>query len=254
MDFVPALSTEDGRHRDAGGRAAAFCLSVVVLIVVVFAVDVQVGLAGELVLGVVVWAALLAALLPLSTRDRLQTAVVVVVASLIEVVGSILWGVYAYRLHNLPLFVPPGHGLIYLAGRRLAEAPPFVARPRIFVAAVAAIAAGWGLAGITVLPRADASGALGTTVFLVFLLFGRTPTLYAGVYLVVALVELSGTAIGVWAWTGVVPGLHLSSGNPPSGAASGYVLFDIVAIAVSTRLLRPSRTRRAGDRVGALTP
>ena len=27
-------------------------------------------------------------------------------------------------------------------------------------------------------------------------------------------------------------------GNPPSGAMSGYVLFDVVAIAVTARLLR----------------
>jgi hypothetical protein len=27
-------------------------------------------------------------------------------------------------------------------------------------------------------------------------------------------------------------------GNPPSGAMSGYVLFDIVALAVTARLLR----------------
>jgi hypothetical protein len=58
----------------------------------------------------------------------------------------------------------------------------------------------------------------------------------------VALLEISGTAFGVWTWKEVVPGLPLPSGNPPSGAASGYVLFDIVAIALTARimpLLRP---------------
>ena len=42
------------------------------------------------------------------------------VATCAEVVGSIIWGVYTYRLENLPSFVPPCHGLVYLAGASLA--------------------------------------------------------------------------------------------------------------------------------------
>jgi hypothetical protein len=106
-----------------------------------------------------------------------------------------------------------------------------------FLGLVGTIALAWAVAGVTVLPHLDASGALGMSVFLVFLLIGRARVLYAGVFLVVALLELSGTVVGVWAWKHVVPGLELPSGNPPSGAASGYVLFDIVAIALTARLM-----------------
>src|SRR5947208_826085 len=98
-------------------------------------------------------------------------------------------------------------------------------------------ALGLGIARLTILPRMELSGALGIAVFLVFLVRGRTRALYAAVFLVVAVLELSGTAVGVWAWKGTVPGLELPSGNPPSGAASGYVLFDIVAIALTARLM-----------------
>ena len=38
-----------------------------------------------------------------------------------EVTGSLVWGVYTYRLHNLPLFIPPAHGLVYLSGLALAR-------------------------------------------------------------------------------------------------------------------------------------
>jgi hypothetical protein len=163
-----------------------------------------------------------------------------------EVLGSIVWGVYTYRLHNLPLFVPPGHGLVYLTGLRLTETRLVSRQPRAFLAAVAAVALGWAVAGLTVLPRTDASGALGTAVFVVFLLRGRARVLYGAVFLVVAMLELSGTAVGVWAWKGTVPGLELPSGNPPSGAASGYVLFDIVAIALTARLMALRRPVYAG--------
>jgi len=232
-------------------RAWAFCAGVVCLFLAVFRIDRDVGLDGQLLLGLVTWIALAAALRPLTGEERLRALLVVAVATCMEVVGSILWGVYTYRLHNLPLFVPPGHGLVYLTGMRLTQTSLVARRPRAFVAAVALFAGGWALAGLTVLPRLDASGALGTAVVLVFLLRGRAPALYAAVFLVVAMVELSGTAAGVWAWKPFVPGLELPSGNPPSGAASGYVLFDIVAIAVTARLVPLLRSRpRAGEDAG----
>jgi hypothetical protein len=54
---------------------------------------------------------------------RLQTLAVVGFATVGEIVGSLVWGLYGYRLGNLPAFVPPGHGLVYLAGLSLATLP-----------------------------------------------------------------------------------------------------------------------------------
>ena len=61
--------------------------------------------------------------------ERAQTSVVVVVATCAEMIGSVIWGVYTYRLGNLPLFVPPGHGLVYLTGLRLSQTRWFRVRP-----------------------------------------------------------------------------------------------------------------------------
>src|SRR6266550_3721403 len=188
---------------------------------------------------------LVAALRPLSLERRVQTLLVVGVATCMEVVGSILWGVYTYRLHNLPLFVPPGHGLVYLAGISLSETALVRARPRGFVLVVAACAATWGVVGLTMLPRFDLGGAIGVSVFLFFLWKGRVPVVYGGVFFVVLFLELWGTAVGLWQLHRRTPGLGLPMGNPPSGAMSGYVLFDIVAIAVTAWLLR---VRRGGPR------
>src|SRR5262249_3098536 len=88
---------------------------------VVLAIDGRAGIGGERVLGVLTWVVLLAALRPLPTLARAQVIGVVVFATVGEVSGSILWGVYHYRLHDLPLFVPPGHGLVYLSGLALAR-------------------------------------------------------------------------------------------------------------------------------------
>ena len=90
---------------------------------------------------------------------------------------------------------------------------------------------------------ANAMGAAGVVVLCAFLLFGPAPTLLGGVFLVVGTLEIYGTAIGTWRWAEVIPGLGVHNGNPPSGAASGYVLFDICALAFGT----PQRAPRSAS-------
>ena len=55
----------------------------------------------------------------------MQVITLVCVATVLEIIGSIVWGAYRYRLGNLPLFVPPGHGLVYLFGITAARLPVF---------------------------------------------------------------------------------------------------------------------------------
>jgi hypothetical protein len=197
------------------------------------AVDTQVGLDVQVGLGVLTFAVLAAALGPLAPLARAQALGVVVFATVGEVTGSLVWGVYHYRLHNLPLFIPPAHGLVYLSGVALAGALP--KRPLVWIAAVGA--AGWGIAGLTFLPRPDIAGALGVPLLLVFLWRSRWRATYAGVFLVVAGLELYGTSIGTWRWATTLPGLGIADGNPPSGVASGYVWFDVMALLIAPWLV-----------------
>ena len=87
------------------------------------------------------------------------------------------------------------------------------------------------------LPREDVGGAIGAALLAIYLVWGRAPHVYAGVFFVVAWLELYGTAIGTWEWAPVIPGTEVTNGNPPSGVASGYVWFDIVALALAPRVL-----------------
>ena len=189
----------------------------------------------QLALGVLTWLVLAAALTRVPIGRRAQALGVVCFATIGEVTGSLLWGVYHYRLHNLPLFVPPAHGLVYLTG--LAVATSVRRHTRLLVAAAAAFAGGWGFLGLTVLPRRDVAGAFGVPLLLLFLWKGRNRAVYAGVFLVVALLELYGTAIGTWRWERELPGLGIPDGNPPSGVASGYVWFDVMALLVAPLLV-----------------
>ena len=202
---------------------------------VILALDTQVDARSQLWLGLAASMVLALALRSVSPLLRAQTLVVVVVATCGEIVGSIIWGVYTYRLENLPSFVPPAHGLVYLAGVGLASwAAP---RRELLVRSALVLVLAWAAAGVTVLPRADVGGALGASLLAVYLLRGRAPATYAGVFFVVAWLELYGTALGTWTWAVEIPGTSVTNGNPPSGVAAGYVWFDIVALAAAPSLL-----------------
>ena len=226
-------------------KAARVCAGGLAFIATVLAVDGHVDLRGQLLLGALTWIALLAALRLFEPERRAQALVVVAAATCGEVTGSILWGVYSYRLHNLPTFVPPGHGIVYLTGFALSSTAFARRHSRALVVLAAAVAAGWGIAGLGLLPRLDVAGAFGVPLLLFFLWRSPARATYAGVFLVVAALELYGTSIGTWEWARALPGLGIPDGNPPSGVASGYVCFDVIALVLAPRLLAAARFARA---------
>lgn len=227
-------------------RPGPFVLLMIGVTVVGLGLDHFATLGQQIVLALCTWLILLAACVPLSPEQRARTAVVVVVATIGEIIGSIILGAYTYRLGNLPLFVPPGHGLVYLTGLRISEAGWVVRHRRTFIGLALTGIVTWGVVGLTgVLGRHDVAGAIGCATLVAFIIRSRrAATLYCGVFFAVAFLEIYGTAVGTWQWAAEVPGLGIPNGNPPSGAASGYVLFDICAIAFAPALLAGVRRLR----------
>ena len=179
---------------------------------------------------------------------RRQVWVCVVVATGFEVLGSLVWGVYRYRWHNLPLYVPPGHGLVYLFGLTAAATPVFQRHGRRAAYGVLALCGAWAVAGITVLPlvthRFDLQGAACLPLFALAILRSPRYALFATIFLATTDLELAGTVFGDWAWVPVAPWTHLPSGNPPSAIAGGYAVIDgsvavAMALLLRLRILRP---------------
>jgi hypothetical protein len=223
-----------------------FAAAMTLYFAALLAVDRVVDLRGQLLLGALTFCVLAVACARRPPELRAQVALVVAVATCFEVLGSILWGVYRYRHGNLPLFVPPAHGLVYLTGYSLAQTRLVRRFPRRFVGVALGGALAWAAVGLSgALGRVDAIGALGVGVYVSFLLLVRPrATVLAGVFCAVAALELYGTALGTWQWRALVPGLGLPDGNPPSGAVSGYVIFDLVAFALAPRLQAAVTGRR----------
>jgi hypothetical protein len=188
-------------------------------------------------LGVVTWAVLLLILRGERRDVRAQVAIVILVATATEYTASGLLGVYTYRLHNIPWFVPPGHGLLYLTALALGRSQLFAALRRPVIGTTIALGGAWAIWGLSFAPRNDAFGAIVYVCLLRFLLVGRAPLVYAGAFLVCSYLELMGTSAGTWAWAPHDASGLLGVGNPPSGIPGAYCFFDAAALAGCAQLL-----------------
>ena len=198
------------------------------------------GVATFLVLG------LLATRVP--REVAFQVAVCVAVATCFEIVGSLIWGLYRYRFHNLPLYVPAGHGLVYLFAIMSARTPLLLKHGRAACIVVLAVASGWALAGLTLLVpfmhRVDAGGATLLPLLAWLLLRSRRATMFAAIFVAVTELELVGTHVGTWYWLPAAPLIHVRQGNPPSAVAAGYGIIDGTVLLVSLGLLKLSAAVR----------
>ncbi len=210
------------------------------------------GSAEQAMLGVATWVLLLVLLRREDALTRVQVAVVVGYATMFEYVFSAVLGVYVYRLGGaggVPAFVPPGHGLVYLAALCLGRSASFRARPRVAVMLAATGVTAYAMWGLFASPRLDVLGALWAGCLLLFLWRGRAPLVYAGAFVVVTCLEILGTSLGTWTWQAHDPTGIVAIGNPPSGAAGGYGFFDAAALLVAPFALRTVGRMRTSARL-----
>jgi hypothetical protein len=228
----------------AGLRDARVAAIVLIWVPAVLLLDRGAGIWSQRLLGLLTWLLLAALLRAESPLVRVQVAVVVVFATVVEYTFSPLLEVYVYRLDNVPAFVPPGHGLVYLCALALGRTETFRRHRAGLIAATIAVGgcyAGWGL---LVSERPDALGAFWYACLVLFLVFGRSQTLYVGAFVVVTYLEVIGTWAGAWEWQAYDPTGIVSIGNPPSGAAGGYGWFDLAAVLSAPALLRAGHAVR----------
>lgn len=213
-------------------------LAVMAWIPATLTADQHVGLAGQRMLGALTWLLLVWLLVGESATVRAQTAVVVAFATAVEYTFSPLLEVYTYRLHNVPAFVPPGHGLVYLAALATGRSAFVRRHAGALVTATLTLGGVYALWGVSPwAPRPDVLGLFWYGCLVGFLLWGRSRLLYVGAFLVVTYLELLGTWLGTWRWASHDPTGLVPMGNPPSGAAGGYGWFDLVAIAAAPSLV-----------------
>ena len=230
----------------AASQNAAVVVATAVWVPLVLLLDRDAGIWAQRALGLVTWALLLVLLRRETPLVRAQVAVVVAFATAVEYTFSPVLEVYVYRLDNVPAFVPPGHGLVYLCALALGRSSAFRRNRTALVQLTVVLGGSYATWGLLVSDRPDLLGALWFLCLLGFLRWGRSATLYVGAFLVVTSLEILGTWLGTWEWSRTDPTGLVSIGNPPSGAAGGYGWFDLAAVLAAPALL--GLTRRLGRR------
>ena len=217
--------------------ATYLAVSVLLWTVLALYLDGYVTISGQRMIGILTWLILIAWLTKIPALVRIQTLIVVAFASLIEYTFAGYFGVYQYRLENVPWFVPPGHGLIYLGAVALGVLMQNRIRTMMFVLLIPLTL--WVIWGLFISPRLDVLGAFWFLNLLAFLKWGPSRPTYLGAIITVSWLEIVGTYLGTWAWEpfDTIAG-WVAQGNPPSGAAGGYGWFDLVGMLAAPWMLR----------------
>ena len=130
-----------------------------------------------------------------------------------------VWGLYEYRLQNLPLFIPPGHALVFTAAMRLSRRVP----DWFPWAVVAALLPYIGYAAWT---RLDTQGLLWFAVLLGFMRWGREQSLYGVAFVAALAIEAYGTSLGGWRYYATDPWFGLTTTNPPVCVGAIYCTLE----------------------------
>lgn len=201
--------------------------------------DIHVELPGQFAIGALVWALTLALLAPLPAAERRVYLACIAIATAGELFLSLVWGLYTYRLGNVPLFVPPGHALMLMLGIALARR-----LPDGFARAILG-----GAGAYTILAALHGLDTLAVPLYLLLMVsvlsLPAHARLFASSFVLTLMLELYGTALGNWTWDREVPWVGLVTTNPPAIAGAFYCTLHALAIAFrisarDSRLVAPA--------------
>ena len=189
------------------------------------------------------WAALLTVAAMVDRAERRALAACVVLATLGELFLKDVWGLYEYRLGNLPLFIPAGHALVYAAASRFSRVAPRWL-PRAVVVAFAAIVGYGAWHGY------DTFGLVWFAAFVGYVGLSANPRLCATLFLFAFAIEAYGTSLGGWRYFTVEPWFGLTTTNPPVWIGAIYCTLEtLVRVAAGPA---PRAFRLAAHRLAAL--
>lgn len=230
----------------AGKAVRRYALLIVATFGVGLIIDQFGGLAGQLAVSAWCWILMLRliAISPATWRPAMYACLIW--STFGEIFLSLVWGLYSYRLGNIPFFIPPGH--VFLLWLGLQFAPRL---PSLFVYATPLIAVAY--AGFALYAGFDTISVLLVGLFMLCWLQPEGRRLYSLMLLMSLLVELYGTWLGNWIWHPEVPYFALSSANPPLAAGSFYCMLDVL-IVLTVRSITALRAVPAADAPSLTAP
>jgi hypothetical protein len=203
--------------------------------------DAGASLDAQRVIGALTWLLLGTLLVGEEPAVRMQVVVAVLFATVIEYTSSVVLQLYIYRLHNVPAFVPPGHGLVYLAALTAGRTHAFDRWTPQLRWVVLLLCGGWMLWGALASSRSDTLSIMLFLLFVWFVLAGRAPAVYIAAFLITTFLELLGTAVGDWKWSAADPLGVFGLGNPPAAIVGCYCVIDAIGLRARTWRIRLAR-------------
>ena len=154
-----------------------------------------------------------------------------------EYLFSIVLDMYTYRLSNLPIYVPFGHAAVYARTYTFSKAPVVKKNKKVIVRLLTLVISLFAL--FYLIAFNDIFGFVMTVfVFLILLKRPKDQLFFLTMYIVVAVLEIGGTAYEVWSWPDTAFGFFplLKSHNPPSGISLFYFLLDVGCFVLYTQI------------------
>ena len=108
-------------------------------------IDASGSLEKQNLMGVIAWIFLIGLLIGENKDVRTQVVIAVVFATVGEHFASIYMGGYIYRFENVPAYVPPGHGMVYLTAIALARSGFFLRHARKIATFVVLVCGIWSI-------------------------------------------------------------------------------------------------------------
>ncbi len=202
---------------------------IIIWLIIGLLIDQKMAWWGQLLTNLITWILLLALWRTATSTMQVGLILCLGYATVGEVFLSLVWGLYEYRLHNVPLFIPPGHALLFTLG--LLSAPKM---PTWIVWSIPILFTPYMI--FAVLTGMDTLGGILFVIFITCLGLGRAKKLYATMFILSLLLEIYGTGLGNWTWSLEVPWLGLTSTNPPVSAGTFYCLLDLLVVSTTVQI------------------
>jgi hypothetical protein len=216
-----------GRVEGPCQNAACMKIAIVATVLLGLYVDQQWPIYGQDAASLAAWILCIGLWLRVDARTRVTLAACLIIATTGEVFLSLICGLYRYRLGNIPLFVPPGHVLLFYLGTQIAPRLSGRGTWAIAVLSLPAVAY-FALAG---------RDTLSPWLFALYVasVYGSpSRALYSTMFVLSLAMELFGTWIGNWTWSAQVPGTSLVTTNPPLAAGAFYCALDLLVLVAAS--------------------
>lgn len=168
-------------------------------------------------------------------RMRILGITMILVSYIGEILFCKVFGLYTYRMENIPYYVPLGHAIVYLCGLQMTKIK--ILRHNKELSEKILMWAIILLFSIAIVGYNDLFTLLFGICFFILIMRKKERLRYYSIAIYVFTIEIIGTQFGCWKWDALLWGF-LPVANPPLGAVFFYAGGDKIIEKIANRILK----------------